>query len=96
MTKLTNDQSKIVSDMIERANKIFEDKVVKDLENRIDRLESINSSKEDEIAELKANLITLKARVDQLEKENKIVEEKREENSWAMIVTGKQNKTKIN
>ena len=34
MTKLTNDQTKIVSDMIERANKILEDKVVKDLENK--------------------------------------------------------------
>ena len=59
MTKLTNDQIKSVNDMIEKANKTFEDKIIKDLENRIDRLETINSSKEDEIADLKANLTTL-------------------------------------
>ena len=57
---------------------------------------AIYTIKEDEIADLKANLITLKVRIDQLEKENKkenlLVDGTKEENSWAMIVTGKQKK----
>ena len=61
---------------------------------------AIYTIKEDEIADLKANLITLKVRIDQLEKENKkenlLVDGTKEENSWAMIVTGKQKKMKIN